>query len=216
MPRLAYELKTTAFLVGRCIEPLKPCTGRSFATKSCVVVSVSPSVASVSISPLYRRPSSSVPPHRPRSVVVCALASSSIRRWLRLCIVLDPSSSLYIIISCLCSDQDFRTMAEVFCVCRQWSSKESLMWEFNVDKNRNASFIYTKEDLQYENLMKMVSKDFRNTCQLISFIGKIRAFDGICRLCVKDITDSASCNKQTTDTYTSPAPLNAIPVFGYY
>ncbi|CAN6916985.1 unnamed protein product [Brassica oleracea var. botrytis] len=54
---------------------------------------------------------------------------------------------------------DFRTMAEVFCVCRQWSSKESLMWEFNVDKNRNASFIYTKEDLQYENLMKMVSKD---------------------------------------------------------
>ena len=105
-------------------------------------------------------------------------------------------------------------MAEVFCVCGQWSSKESLMWEFNVDKNRNASFIYTKEDLQYENLMKMVSKDFSikeeemslsygisldlksivegfppisigNTRQLKSFIGKIIAFDRTCRLCVK-------------------------------
>ena len=28
------------------------------------------------------------------------------------------------------------------------------------------------------------------------------------------ITDSASCNKQTTDTFAYPAPLNAIPVFG--
>ena len=51
-------------------------------------------------------------------------------------------------------------MAEVFCVCGQWSSKESFHWEFNVDKNRNASFIYIDEDLQYEDLMKMVSKDF--------------------------------------------------------
>ena len=53
----------------------------------------------------------------------------------------------------------FQTMAEVFCFCGQWSSKESFQWEFNVDKNRNASFIYI-EDLQYKDLMKMVFKDF--------------------------------------------------------
>ena len=51
-------------------------------------------------------------------------------------------------------------MAEVFCICGQWSSKDSLQWEFNVDKNRNASFIYIEEDFQYEDLMKMVSKNF--------------------------------------------------------
>ena len=105
-------------------------------------------------------------------------------------------------------------MTEVFCICGQWSSKESLQWEFNVDTNINAFFIYIEEDLQYKDLMKIVSKDFSikeeemslsygisldlksivegfppisigNTRQLKSFIGKIRAFDGTCRLCVK-------------------------------
>ena len=51
-------------------------------------------------------------------------------------------------------------MTEVFCICGQWSSKESLQWEFNVDKNRNASFIYIEEDIRYEDLLKMASKDF--------------------------------------------------------
>ncbi|WZZ27259.1 hypothetical protein YC2023_010660 [Brassica napus] len=128
-------------------------------------------------------------------------------------------------------------MAEVFCVCRQWSSKESLMWEFNVDKNRNASFIYTKEDLQYENLMKMVSKDcsikeeeiclsYGISLDLKSIVEVITDSASCTKQTtdtfashvplndIPDITDSASCNKQTTDTYTSPAPLNAIPVFG--
>ncbi|WZZ28377.1 LOW QUALITY PROTEIN: hypothetical protein YC2023_011778 [Brassica napus] len=204
------------------------------------VVSVLPSVVSA---PLYRRQLLSVPLRRPRSVAVCAHASSSIRCRMRLCIVLDPSSSLYLIISCLRSDQ-------VFCVCGQWSSKESFHWEFNVDKNRNASFIYIDEDLQYEDLMKMVSKNFGfkeeeislsyrilvdlkrivkvsptpppppisigNTRQLRSFIGEIRAFDKICRLCGKFvvITDSASCTKQTTNTFASHVPLTDIPVLG--
>ena len=105
-------------------------------------------------------------------------------------------------------------MAEIFCVFRQWISKESLQWEFNVDKNKNAFFIYIEEDLQYKDLMKIGSEDFSikeeeislsygisldlksivegfppisigNTRQLKSFIGKIRVFDGTCRLCVK-------------------------------
>ncbi|WZZ58825.1 hypothetical protein YC2023_058932 [Brassica napus] len=42
----------------------------------------------------------------------------------------------------------------------QWSSKESLQWEFNVDTNKNAFFIYIEEDLQYKYLMKIVSEDF--------------------------------------------------------
>ncbi|KAL0889001.1 hypothetical protein Bca101_012984 [Brassica carinata] len=57
------------------------------------------------------------------------------------------------------SDQDFR-VAEVFCVCGQWNSNESLHWEFSVDRNRNASSIYLEENLQYEDLIKMVSEDF--------------------------------------------------------
>ncbi|KAF3532989.1 hypothetical protein DY000_02041882 [Brassica cretica] len=69
------------------------------------VVSVLPSV--VSVSPLYRRQLLSAPSRRPRSVVVCAHASSSIRCRMCLCIVLDPSSSLYLIISRLRSDQDW-------------------------------------------------------------------------------------------------------------
>ncbi|KAL0736962.1 hypothetical protein Bca4012_013172 [Brassica carinata] len=112
-------------------------------------------------------------------------------------------------------------MAEVFCVCRQWNSNcgqwnsnESLLWEFSVDRNRNASSIYLEENLLYEDLIKMVSEDFSveeekicwsygisldlksivegfppvsigNTRQLRSFIGNIRAFDGMSRLCVK-------------------------------
>ena len=97
---------------------------------------------------------------------------------------------------------DFRTMAEVFCVCGQWSSKESLQWEFNLDTNSNASFIYIEEDLQYEDLVKMVSKDFvglglekyywrfspnlhRKYSSTHKFHRQIRSFNGICRLCVK-------------------------------
>ena len=77
-----------------------------------------------------------------------------------------------------------------------------------------TSFINLEEDLQYEDLLKMVSEDFfiqveditlsygisselkstiedvspisiGNTRQLRSFIGKIRIFKGICRLCIK-------------------------------
>ena len=80
-----------------------------------------------------------------------------------------------------------------------------------MDKNRTASFINLEEDFQYEDLLKMVSKDFfiqveditlsyeislelkstiedvhpnsiGNTRQLRSFIGNIRVFEGICRL----------------------------------
>ncbi|KAF3566763.1 hypothetical protein DY000_02019889 [Brassica cretica] len=72
-------------------------------------------------------------------VVICASTSSSIHRRLRRYIVLDPSS---------------------FAPLHRRCSKESLQWEFNLDKNRNASFIYIEEDLQYEDLVKMVSKDF--------------------------------------------------------
>ena len=45
---------------------------------------------------------------------------------------------------CLWFLTDFQTMAEFFCFCGQWSSKESFQCEFNVNKNRNASFIYKK------------------------------------------------------------------------
>ena len=77
-----------------------------------------------------------------------------------------------------------------------------------------ASFINLEEDLQYEDLLKMYSKDFHiqleditlsyeiylefkstvedvppisigNTRQLRIFIGKIRVFEGICRLWYK-------------------------------
>ena len=78
--------------------------------------------------------------------------------------------------------------------------------------NRNASFISIEEDLQFEDLMKIVPEDFKeeviglsygmslgikstvegfspisvaNTRHLRSFIGKSRSFDGTCRLCVK-------------------------------
>ncbi|KAF3586324.1 hypothetical protein F2Q69_00029520 [Brassica cretica] len=94
------------------------------------------------------------------------------------------------------------------------AAKESFqsLWEFHVDLNRNASFISIEEDLQFEDLMKIVSEDFKeeviglsygmsldikstvegfppisvaNTRHLRSFIGKSRSFDGTCRLCVK-------------------------------
>ncbi|KAF2606989.1 hypothetical protein F2Q68_00044500 [Brassica cretica] len=105
-------------------------------------------------------------------------------------------------------------MVEVFCVCGEWSSKETFQWEFVVDKNMTASFINLEEDLQYEDLLKMISEDFRiqveditlsyeislelksmcedvlpisigNNRQLKSFIFKTRVFEGICRLCIK-------------------------------
>ncbi|KAF3581528.1 hypothetical protein DY000_02032669 [Brassica cretica] len=101
----------------------------------------------------------------------------------------------------------------------------------------------SRKDFQYEDLLKMVSEDFRiqeeditlryeislelkimvedvtpisigNTCQLSSFIGKIRGFDGICRFCIKVITDSASYNKQTTDPCAYLVLLNFISDFG--
>ncbi|WZZ72467.1 hypothetical protein YC2023_083837 [Brassica napus] len=120
---------------------------------------------------------------------------------------------------------------EVLCVCGQWRSKDTFQWEFHVDLNRNASFISIEEDLQFEDLMKIVSKDFKeeviglsygmsldikstvecfppisvaNTRHLRSFIGKSRSFDGTCRLCVKVNPDSASCNNQASDTFASP------------
>ncbi|KAF3533727.1 hypothetical protein DY000_02040513 [Brassica cretica] len=96
---------------------------------------------------------------------------------MRLCIVLDSSSSLYLIISCLRSDQD----------CRHLHLLDSQVY-LNVSVGNNR--------------------------RVRSFIAKIRAFDGICRLCVKVITDSASCTKQTTDTFDFHVPLNDIPVFG--
>ncbi|CAN6860633.1 unnamed protein product [Brassica oleracea] len=120
---------------------------------------------------------------------------------------------------------------EVFCVCGQWRSKDAFQWEFHVDLNRNASFIFIEEDLQFEDLMKIVSEYFKeeviglsygmsldikstvegfppisvaNTRHLRSFIGKSRSFDGTCRLCVKVNADSASCNNQASDTFASP------------
>ncbi|KAF3564462.1 hypothetical protein DY000_02013040 [Brassica cretica] len=39
------------------------------------------------------------------------------------------------------------------------SSKDAFQWEFHVDLNRNSSFISIKEDLQFEDLMKIVSED---------------------------------------------------------
>ncbi|CAN7102177.1 unnamed protein product [Brassica rapa subsp. narinosa] len=130
---------------------------------------------------------------------------------------------------------------EVLCICGQWISKESLQWEFLVDLKRNASIISIEEDLLYEDLMKIISEDFSvkeeeislsygfsldmkciiesfpplsigNTRQLRTFISKTRAFDGTCRLCVKFLTDSASCNIQASDTFASTVPLNANPV----
>ena len=88
-----------------------------------------------------------------------------------------------------------------------------LLWEFVVDKNMTTSFINLEEDLQYEDLLKMVFEDFfiqvediilsygislelkstvedvppisiGNTRQLRSFIGKIRVFEEIFRLCI--------------------------------
>ncbi|CAN7073840.1 unnamed protein product [Brassica oleracea var. botrytis] len=119
---------------------------------------------------------------------------------------------------------------EVLCVCGQWRSKDAFQWEFHVDLNMNASFISIEEDLQFEDLMKIVSEDFKeeviglsygmsldikstvegfppisvaNTCHLRSFIGTSRSFDGTCRLCVKVNADSASCNNQASDTFAS-------------
>lgn len=103
---------------------------------------------------------------------------------------------------------------EVLCVCGQWISKKSVKWEFQVDANRNASFISIGEDLHYEDLIKIVSEDFCvkeaeislsygisldmrsfaesfppislvNARQLNIFFGKIRSFDGTPRLCIK-------------------------------
>ncbi|CAN6840061.1 unnamed protein product [Brassica oleracea] len=118
---------------------------------------------------------------------------------------------------------------EVLCVCGQWRSKDAFQWEFHVDLNMNASFISIEEDLQFKDLMKIVSEDIKeeviglsygmsldikstvegfppisiaNTRHLRSFIGKSRSFDGTCRLCVND--DSASCNNQASDTFASP------------
>lgn len=133
-------------------------------------------------------------------------------------------------------------MVEVLCVCGEWSSKETFKWEFVVDKNITSSFINFEEDLQYEDLLKIVSEDFLiqaeditlsyeislefkstvedvppisigNTRQLRSFIGKIRVFEGMCRLCIKVLPDLASSNKQIIDTCASPVPLNYIPNF---
>ncbi|KAL0755823.1 hypothetical protein Bca101_093491 [Brassica carinata] len=107
----------------------------------------------------------------------------------------------------------------------------AFQWEFHVDLNRNASFISIEEDLQFEDLMKIVSEDFKeeviglsygmsldikstvegfppifvaNTRHLRSFIGKSRSFDGTCRLCIKVNADSASCNNQASDTFALP------------
>ena len=105
-------------------------------------------------------------------------------------------------------------MVEVFCVCGEWSSKETFQWEFVVDKNTTASFINLEEDLQYEDLLKMISEDFciqveditlsyeislelkstfedvlpisiGNNRQLKSFICNTRVFKEVCRLCIK-------------------------------
>ncbi|XP_013689853.2 uncharacterized protein LOC106393727 [Brassica napus] len=127
---------------------------------------------------------------------------------------------------------------EVLCVCGQWRSKDAFQWEFHVDLNRNASFISIEEDLQFEDLMKIVSEDFKeeviglsygmsldikstvegfppisvaNTRHLRSFIGKSRSFDGTCRLCVKVNADSASCNNQASDTFASPTVQDRLP-----
>ncbi|KAF2582569.1 hypothetical protein F2Q68_00005939 [Brassica cretica] len=110
-------------------------------------------------------------------------------------------------------------------------SKDALQWEFHVDLNMNAYFISIEEDLQFEDLMKIVSEDFKeeviglsygmslgikstvegfppisvaNIRHLRNFIGKSRSFDGTCRLCVKVNADSASCNNQASDIFASP------------
>lgn len=101
---------------------------------------------------------------------------------------------------------------EVLCVCGYWRSKDAFQWEFHVDLTRNASLVSLEEDLQFDDLMKIVSGDFKeeviglsygmsldikstvedfppisiaNTRHLRSFIRKGRSFDETCRLCVK-------------------------------
>ncbi|KAF3588904.1 hypothetical protein F2Q69_00030011 [Brassica cretica] len=101
------------------------------------------------------------------------------------------------------------------------AAKESFqsLWEFHVDLNRNASFISIEEDLQFEDLMKIVSEDFKE---------EVNADSASCNNQVSDTfaspvstvqreiqvhTDPASCNRKTSDTFASHVPLNATPVF---
>lgn len=39
-------------------------------------------------------------------------------------------------------------------------AQKNIHWEANVDTNKNASFIYIEENLQCEDLMKIVPEDF--------------------------------------------------------
>ncbi|KAF3558701.1 hypothetical protein F2Q69_00016834 [Brassica cretica] len=140
------------------------------------------------------------------------------------------SSSFNFVFQHLCIFKVFEIWLN--CVCGEWSFKENFKWEFVVDKNKTSSFINFEEDLQYEDLLKIVSEDFLiqaegitlsyeislefkgtvedvppisigNTRQLRSFIDKIRV-----------LPDLASSNRQIIDTCASPVPLNYIPNFG--
>ena len=55
---------------------------------------------------------------------------------------------------------DFRLWLKFFVFVDNGAQKNLSSGSLIVDKNRNASFIYVEEDLQYEDLLKMVSKDF--------------------------------------------------------
>ncbi|CDY52002.1 BnaC08g47100D [Brassica napus] len=125
---------------------------------------------------------------------------------------------------------------EVLCVCGQWRSKDSFQWEFHVDLNRNASFISIEEDLQFEDLMKIVSEDFKEELIGLSYgmsldiKSIVNADSPSCNnqdsytfaspvstvqreIQVHLDTDPASCNMQTSDTFASHISLNATPVF---
>ncbi|KAG2287651.1 hypothetical protein Bca52824_047255 [Brassica carinata] len=100
---------------------------------------------------------------------------------------------------------------------------------------QNASFISIEEDLQFEDLMKIVSEDFKE-----EVIGLSYGMSLTSKALLKVNADSASCNNQasihllhcflpperntvhtdptsrnvqTSDTFASHVPLNAIPVF---
>ena len=81
------------------------------------------------------------------------LSSSSLSRLTIFWVVLEY------LVKCLCGGSfwdlvlifltDFQNMVEVFCICGEWSSKESFQWVFYVDKNMTTSFIHLEKDLQY-------------------------------------------------------------------
>lgn len=50
-------------------------------------------------------------------------------------------------------------MVKVFLCLSRTEFKGNFSMDFYVDKNKTASFIHIKENLQYENMLKMVSQE---------------------------------------------------------